>query len=464
MTKAKTKTKESQKNSQTTRRDATRRDAGTARLSLPDGRKIDLPMYGGMLGPDVVDVSPLKKLDIFTYDPGFVATASCSSSVTFIDGDAGQLLYRGYPIEELAEKTTFLETCYLLYHGEMPTARQFREFETNVTHSTMVTERVVDFIKGFNSTAHPMSVMIAVVGALAAFYHDWIDVKNPASRRASSIRLVAKVPTIAAMAYKYSVGQPIMYPQNNLSFVENFLYMMFATPCEPYKPDPVLARALDRIFILHADHEQNASTSTVRLAGSTNANPFACVSAGIASLWGPAHGGANEAVLKMLGEIGEVENIPAYIAGVKSGDASKRLMGFGHRVYKNHDPRANVMRKTCHEVLKRLKLHDDKTFRIALELEKIALEDEYFISRKLYPNVDFYSGIVLRAIGVPTQMFTAIFAIARTIGWVSHWNELHADPEFRIGRPRQLYLGAKKRKLPAGVGGSGGKPANTRAK
>ncbi|MGI9338850.1 MAG: citrate synthase [Gammaproteobacteria bacterium] len=420
---------------------------GAATLTMPGGAKLQLPVYGGSIGPDVVDIRPLKTLDIFTLDPGFVATASCASRITYIDGEKGQLLYRGYPIEELAAKATFLQTCYLLYNGEMPTPAQFRAYKREVTRHTMITERVVDFIKGFDSDAHPMAVMIAVTGALAAFYHDWIDVKNPESRRKTSLRLIAKVPTIAAMSYKYSVGQPFMYPQNGFGFAENFLYMMFATPCESYRPDPLLVRALNRIFILHADHEQNASTSTVRLAGSTNANPFACVSAGIAALWGPAHGGANEAVLKMLGEIGDAENIPAYIESVKAGKG--RLMGFGHRVYKNFDPRSGVMRKTCHEVLKHLKLQNDKTFKIALQLEKIALEDEYFVKRKLYPNVDFYSGIVLRALGIPTSMFTAIFAIARTIGWVSHWNELHEDPEFRIGRPRQLYLGAAKRKLKA---------------
>ncbi len=418
-----------------------------ATLILPDGQKLEMPMYSPALGPDVIDISSLKKVDLFTYDPGFVATASCSSGVTYIDGDRGELLYRGYPIEELAKKATFLQTCYLLYHGEMPTPAQFKTFKHTVTRHTMVTERVVDFIKGFDTGAHPMAVMIAVIGALAAFYHEWIDVKDQASRNESALRLVAKVPTIAAMSYKYSIGQPVMYPQNNYGFAENFLHMMFATPCEPYQSDKVLIDALNRIFILHADHEQNASTSTVRLAGSTNANPFACISAGIASLWGPAHGGANEAVLKMLEEIGEVENIPEYIEGVKAGVAGKRLMGFGHRVYKNFDPRANVMRDTCHQVLKHLKLHNDKTFKIALELERIALEDEYFIKRKLYPNVDFYSGIVLRAIGIPTSMFTAIFAISRTIGWVTHWNEQHKDPEFRIGRPRQLYVGDKRRKL-----------------
>ena len=428
----------------------TRKAKKHATLTLPDGGKLQLPMYGGALGPDVIDISPLKKVDLFTYDPGFVATASCSSGVTYIDGDRGKLLYRGYPIEQLAEKATFLQTCHLLYYGELPTPAQFKAFKRRITRHTMVTERVADFIRGFDVNAHPMAVMIAVTGALAAFYHEWIDVKDQASRDESAMRLVAKVPTIAAMSYKYSMGQPMMYPRNEHGFAENFLYMMFATPCEDYKPDPVLVAALNRIFVLHADHEQNASTSTVRLAGSTNANPFACVSAGIASLWGPAHGGANEAVLKMLAEIGDVGNIPAYIEGVKSGESGKRLMGFGHRVYKNMDPRAGVMRKTCHEVLKHLKLKDDKTFQIALELERIALKDEYFIKRKLYPNVDFYSGIVLRAIGIPTSMFTAIFAIARTIGWVTHWNEQHDDPEFRIGRPRQLYVGDKQRNMPAG--------------
>ena len=422
---------------------------GEATLKMPGGETLKLPVFGGSIGPDVVDIRPLKTLDVFTLDPGFVATASCSSRITYIDGDKGQLLYRGYPIEELAAKATFLQTCYLLYHGEMPTPQQFKAYKNEVTRHTMITERVVDFIKGFDSDSHPMAVMIAVTGALAAFYHDWINVKDEESRRMTALRLVAKVPTIAAMSYKYSIGQPFMYPQNNFGFAENFLYMMFATPCEIYRPDPVLVNALNRIFILHADHEQNASTSTVRLAGSTNANPFACVSAGIAALWGPAHGGANEAVLKMLAEIGEPENIPAYIEGVKSGKSGKRLMGFGHRVYKNFDPRSGVMRKTCHEILRHLKLQNDKTFKIALQLEKIALEDEYFVKRKLYPNVDFYSGIVLRALGIPTSMFTAIFAIARTIGWVSHWNELHEDPEFRIGRPRQLYLGSAARKLKA---------------
>lgn len=423
------------------------KEQGNAILTMPDGATLELPVYGGSIGPSVVDIRPLKTLDIFTLDPGFVATASCASRITYIDGDKGQLLYRGYPIEELAASATFLQTCYLLYNGEMPTLRQFREYKGKITRHTMLNERVGDFIKGFDTRAHPMAIMIAVTGALAAFYHEWIDVKDPESRRMTATRLIAKVPTIAAMSYKYSIGQTFMPPQNSFGYAENFLYMMFATPCEKYRSDPLLVNALNRIFVLHADHEQNASTSTVRLTGSTNANPFACVSAGIAALWGPAHGGANEAVLKMLGDIGDAENIPAYIEKVKAGEV--RLMGFGHRVYKNFDPRAGVMRKTCHEVLNHLKLQNDKTFKIALQLEKIALEDEYFVKRKLYPNVDFYSGIVLRALGIPTSMFTAIFAIARTVGWVSHWNELHEDPDFRIGRPRQLYLGATKRKLKA---------------
>ncbi len=425
---------------------------GEATLSLPGGATLELPIYRGALGPDVIDIKPLKTVDMFTYDPGFIATASCSSAITFIDGDRGQLYYRGYPIEELAKRSNFMETCYLLFYGELPTRREYQAFCNQIQYHTMVTERVANFIRGFDSGAHPMAVMGAVVGALAAFYHDWINVHNAESRRLSALRLVSKVPTIAAMSYKYSIGQPFMYPLNRYGYVENFLYMMFATPCEPYTPDPILVNALDKIFILHADHEQNASTSTVRLAGSTNANPFACVSAGIASLWGPAHGGANEAVLKMLEEIGDVENIGAYLEEVKGGGGSKRLMGFGHRVYKNFDPRANVMRATCHEILKHLKLSDNRLFKIALSLEKIAREDEYFVKRNLYPNVDFYSGIVLRALDIPTSMFTAIFAIARTIGWVSQWNELHGDPEFRIGRPRQFYKGPKKRKY-AAIGG-----------
>lgn len=418
-----------------------------ATLTLPDGTTLQLPISSGTMGPDVIHIAGLKSVDLFTYDPGFIATASCASRITYIDGDRGELLYRGYPIELLANKRDFMQVCYLLYHGQLPTPKQDRAFRTLITRHTMVTVNVERFIRGFRNDAHPMSMLIAVVGAAASFYHGRSNVKNADDRFMTAVRLVAKLPTFAAMAYKYSIGQRMMYPQNHLGFVENFLHMMFATPCEPYKVDKVLVSALDKIFTLHADHEQNASTSTVRLVGSSNAEPFACISAGIASLWGPAHGGANQAVLEMLEAIGEVENIPAYIADIKSGASGKRLMGFGHRVYKNYDPRAKIMRDTCYAVLKHLKLKDDRIFKIALELEKITLSDDYFISRKLYPNVDFYSGIVLRAIGIPTTMFTAIFAIARTIGWISHWNEMHEDPEFRIGRPRQLFLGAKRRKL-----------------
>ncbi len=421
------------------------RKSGTAELKLPSGEIVELPIYSGVKGPDVIDIQPLKKIDMFTYDPGFIATASCQSRVTFIDGDKGQLLYRGYPIEQLAAKSDFVETCYLLYHGELPNERQLSSFREKLTYHTMVTVHVEEFIKGFRSDAHPMSIICAAVGGLASFYHGWINVKDIASREVSAMRLVAKVPTIAAMAYKFCNGHPTMYPKNEYGFVENFLYMMFGTPCEHYDPDPVLSKALNQIFILHADHEQNASTSTVRLAGSTNANPFACVSAGIAALWGPSHGGANEAVLTMLNEIGNISKIPQYIEGVKDPDNAKRLMGFGHRVYKNFDPRANVLRATCAEILDHLDIKDDPTFKIALELEKIALDDEYFVKRKLYPNVDFYSGIILRAMNIPVSMFTAIFAIARTIGWISQWNELLEDPEFRIGRPRQLYLGSDER-------------------
>ena len=416
-----------------------------AELKLPSGEVIELPMYGGSLGPDVIDVRPLKTADLFTYDPGFIATASCTSRIAYIDGEKGQLLYRGYPIEQLAHRSDFVEICYLLYYGELPTKSQLSAYREQLMYHTMVTVHVEEFIKGFRSDAHPMSIICAAVGGLASFYHDWINVKDPSSREVSAKRLVAKVPTMAAMAYKFCNGQPTMYPRNEYTFVENFFYMMFGTPCEHYDPDPVMTKALDQILILHADHEQNASTSTVRLSGSTNANPFACVSAGIASLWGPSHGGANEAVLKMLKEIGDVSNIPKYIEKVKSPDSDKRLMGFGHRVYKNFDPRANVLRETCAKVLEHLDIKDDPTFRIALELERIALEDEYFVKRRLYPNVDFYSGIILRAMKIPVSMFTAVFAIARTIGWVSQWNELHEDPEFRIGRPRQLYLGAGER-------------------
>ncbi|MEW5904236.1 MAG: citrate synthase [Pseudomonadota bacterium] len=415
----------------------------TATLTMDDGRTIELPILSGTLGPDVVDMRNLNKLGVFTYDPAFFATASCTSEITFIDGDAGLLYYRGYPIEQLAEKSDFLEVCYLLLNGELPTPMEKAEFSRSITRHTMVHDQLARFFNGFRRDAHPMAVMVGVVGALSAFYHDSLDIHNPQHRVISAHRLLAKVPTIAAMAYKYNVGEPFMYPQNRLSYVENFMYMMFATPAEEYVPNPVLVRALERIFILHADHEQNASTSTVRLAGSSGANPFACIASGIAALWGPAHGGANEAALKMLEEIGDVSRVAEYVQGVK--DKKYRLMGFGHRVYKNMDPRAAVMRQTCYEVLKELKLENNKLFELAMELEKTALSDPYFIERKLYPNVDFYSGIVLRAIGIPTNMFTVIFALARTIGWVSQWNEMVADVEQKIGRPRQLYRGAPRR-------------------
>jgi citrate synthase len=415
----------------------------TATLTLDDGRSLELPILSGTLGPDVVDMRNLNKLGVFTYDPAFFATASCTSGITFIDGDAGLLYYRGYPIEQLAEKSDFLEVCYLLLNGELPTAAQKEEFRELITKHTMVHDQLARFFNGFRRDAHPMAVMVGVVGALSAFYHDSLDINNPQHRVISAHRLLAKVPTIAAMAYKYNVGEPFMYPKNKFGYVENFMYMMFATPAEDYVPNPVLVRALERIFILHADHEQNASTSTVRLAGSSGANPFACIASGIAALWGPAHGGANEAALKMLEEIGDVSRVKEYVQGVK--DKKYRLMGFGHRVYKNMDPRANVMRQTCYEVLKELKLENNKLFELAMELEKTALSDPYFVERKLYPNVDFYSGIVLRAIGIPTNMFTVIFALARTIGWVSQWNEMIADADHKIGRPRQLYRGATKR-------------------
>jgi citrate synthase len=374
-----------------------------------------------------------------------MSTASCRSAITYIDGDEGVLLYRGYPIEQLAEKCDFLEVCYLLLKGELPTLAQSRDWDNNITRHTMVHEQLVRFFSGFRRDAHPMAVMVGVVGALSAFYHDSLDINNPEHREISAVRLLAKVPTIAAMCFKYNSGQPFMYPRNSLSYVENFLHMMFGTPCEEYKQNPVVVRALDRILILHADHEQNASTSTVRLAGSSGANPFACIAAGIACLWGPAHGGANEAVLNMLEEIGDVSRIGEFIKRAKDKDDNFRLMGFGHRVYKNYDPRAKLMRETCHEVLGELGLHDDRLFKLAMELERIALEDEYFVEKKLYPNVDFYSGIVQRAIGIPTSMFTAIFALARTVGWVAQWNEMIADPEQKIGRPRQLFVGSVQR-------------------
>jgi citrate synthase len=414
-----------------------------ATLTLDDGRQIELPIMSGTLGPDVIDIHNLVKLGIFTYDPAFFSTASCTSEITYIDGDLGLLYYRGYPIEQLAEKSDFLEVCYLLLNGALPDAAQKAEFVHKVTTHTIVHDQLMKFFNGFRRDAHPMAVMVGVVGALSAFYHDSLDINNPEHRDLAAMRLLGKVPTIAAMAYKYHNGYPFMYPKNKYSYVENFLYMMFATPAEEYVPNPVLVKALERIFILHADHEQNASTSTVRLAGSSGANPFACMASGIAALWGPAHGGANEAALTMLEEIGDTSRVAQFVQDVK--DKKRLLMGFGHRVYKNMDPRASVMRETCYEVLKEQGLENDKLFKLAMELEKIALSDPYFIERKLYPNVDFYSGIVLRALGIPTNMFTVIFAVGRTIGWVSQWNEMMAASDRKIGRPRQLYIGATRR-------------------
>ena len=399
----------------------------------------------GTLGPEVLDVRALyKDTGKFTFDPGFVSTASCESAITFIDGDKGQLLYRGYPIDQLAEQSSYLEVCYLLMFGELPTKEQLAKFEKNCRYHTMVHEQLRSFFNGFRRDAHPMAIMVAVVGALSAFYHDSLDINDARQREIAAFRLISKMPTLAAMAYKYSVGQPFMYPRNDLTYAENFLHMMFAVPAEEYKPNPIVAKAMDRIFTLHADHEQNASTSTVRLAGSSGANPFACIAAGIACLWGPAHGGANQAVLEMLEVIGSVENIPAYLEKVKDKESGIRLMGFGHRVYKNFDPRAKIMRETCHDVLKELGVKDP-LLDVAMELERIALEDDYFVSRKLYPNVDFYSGIIMRAIGIPTNMFTVIFALSRTVGWVSHWMEMLDDPHQKIGRPRQLYMGPVER-------------------
>jgi len=418
-----------------------------ATLSFSDGTpSADFPVLGGNEGPDVIDVRALyAKTGKFTYDPGFMSTASCRSNITYIDGDAGILQYRGYPIEQLAENCSFLEVAYLIMNGELPNKTQLDKFVGIVTRHTMVHEQLSRLYSGFRRDAHPMAVLCGVVGALSAFYHDSIDIHDARSREISAFRLIAKLPTITAMTYKYNTGQPFMYPRNKLDYVDNFLYMMFGTPCEDYEPNPVLSRAVERVLILHADHEQNASTSTVRLAGSTGANPFACISAGIASLWGPAHGGANEAVLKMLGEIDDVKNIPAFIKRVKEKDGHAMLMGFGHRVYKNYDPRAKIIQKTCHEVLEELDLKDDKLFKLAIALEKVALEDDYFIQRKLYPNVDFYSGIVYKALGIPVSMFTAVFALARTVGWIAQWNELIGDPDQKIGRPRQLFMGAKRR-------------------
>ena len=417
-----------------------------ATLSFSDGSPaIEMPIYKGTVGPDVIDIRKLYgQTGKFTYDPGFMSTASCNSKITFIDGDKGELLYRGYPIEELAVNCDFLETCYLLINGELPSKEVKKEFDDLVMHHTMVHEQMQFFLRGFRRDAHPMAVLTGLVGAMAAFYHDGLDYSEPRIREIAQIRLIAKMPTLVAMSYKYSIGQPFIYPKNDLSYTANFMRMLFATPCEDYVVNEVLVRALDRIFILHADHEQNASTSTVRLAGSSGANPFAAIAAGVACLWGPAHGGANEACLQMLEDIqknGGVEKIGEFIAKVKDKDSGVRLMGFGHRVYKNFDPRAKLMRETCYEVLNELGLGDDPLFKLAMTLEKIALEDEYFVSRKLYPNVDFYSGIVQRALGIPTDMFTCVFALARTVGWIAQWEEMITDPEYKIGRPRQLFNG-----------------------
>src|SRR5215470_12371089 len=420
----------------------------TASLKLPDGKTLEFPVMSGTIGPDVVDIRKLYgQSGMFTYDPGFLSTASCNSAITYIDGDEGVLLYRGYPIEQLAQHCDFLEVCYLLLYGELPNKKQKDEFVYTVIHHSMVHEQLVRLYQGFRRDAHPMAVMVGVVGALSAFYHDALDINNPEHRTISAFRLIAKLPTIVAMAYKYSIGQPFMYPRNDHSYTANFMRMMFGVPAEEYEVNPVLVRALDRIFILHADHEQNASTSTVRLAGSSGANPFACVASGIACLWGPAHGGANEACLNMLEEIHDVSRVGEFIKKAKDKNSGVRLMGFGHRVYKNYDPRAKLMRETCHEVLEDLGLHDDRLFKLAMALEKIALEDDYFVQRKLYPNVDFYSGIVQRALGIPVSLFTAIFVLARTVGWIAQWNEMISDPEQKIGRPRQLFTGATRRNV-----------------
>ncbi len=418
-----------------------------ATLSFSDGSKsIEFPIYKGSIGPDVIDIRKLYgETGRFTYDPGFMSTAACNSSITYIDGDKGELLYRGYPIEQLAVNCDFLETCYLLLKGELPKADQKKTFVDTVTRHTMVHEQMQFFFRGFRRDAHPMSVLVGTVGALASFYHDSLDINDPHHREVSAIRLIAKMPTLVAMAYKYSIGQPFVYPRNDLSYSANFMRMMFATPAEDYKVNDVLVRALDRILILHADHEQNASTSTVRLSGSSGANPFACIAAGIACLWGPAHGGANEAALTMLKEIGSVDKIGEFVKQVKDKNSGVKLMGFGHRVYKNYDPRAKLMRETCHEVLNELGLQNDPLFKLAMALEKVALEDEYFVSRKLYPNVDFYSGIVQSALGIPVSLFTGIFAMARTVGWIAQWNEMISDPEQKIGRPRQLFVGSAHR-------------------
>jgi citrate synthase len=417
-------------------------DSRTAKLTIGD-KTLDLPIYKGTLGPDVVDIRRLySDGGVFTYDPGFTSTGSCESAITYIDGDKGELLYRGYPIEQLAERSHFLEVCYLLLYGELPTAGELEDFEARVTKHTMLHEQLQYFFRGFRRDAHPMAVVCGVVGAMSAFYHDSTDINDPWQREVASIRLIAKMPTICAWAYKYSIGQPFIYPRNNLDYASNFLHMCFAVPCEDYVVDPILSRAMDRILTLHADHEQNASTSTVRLASSSGANPFACIAAGVACLWGPAHGGANQATLEMLREIGSVDRIPEFIEKAKDKNDPFRLMGFGHRVYKNFDPRAKVMKQSADEVLGLLGIENNPTLQVAKELERIALEDPYFIEKKLYPNVDFYSGIILDAMGFPTAMFTPIFAVARTVGWISQWKEMLNDPQLKIGRPRQLYTGA----------------------
>ncbi|HTP45623.1 MAG TPA: citrate synthase [Casimicrobiaceae bacterium] len=423
----------------------------TATLSFSDGTApVTFPVLQGTIGPEVIDIRTLYgKTGHFTYDPGFLSTASCASTITYIDGDKGELLYRGYPIEQLAVQCDFLEVCYLLLTGELPNAAEKAEFVRTVTQHTMVHEQMSAFFRGFRRDSHPMAMLVGVVGSLSAFYHDSLDITDPYHRHVSAIRLIAKLPTLVAMCHKYTIGQPFVYPKNELYYTANFMRMMFSVPCEEYKINDVLVRALDRIFILHADHEQNASTSTVRLAGSSGANPFACIAAGIACLWGPAHGGANEAALNMLEQIGDVSKIGEFIKKAKDKNSGVKLMGFGHRVYKNYDPRAKLMRETCHEVLEDLGLHDDRIFKLAMALEKIALEDDYFVQRKLYPNVDFYSGIVQRALGIPVSLFTAIFVLARTVGWIAQWNEMISDPEQKIGRPRQLFTGATRRDVKA---------------
>jgi citrate synthase len=427
------------------------KEAANRTVTLIDnatGKELVLPVISGSCGPDVIDIRKLyQDSGYFTFDPGYTSTGSCESAITFIDGDQGVLLYRGYPIEDLAEHSDFMESCYLLLYGDLPNAEQKRKFEHDITYHTMLHEQMHKFIEGFRRDSHPMAVMVGMVGALSAFYHDSTDITNPRHRMIASYRLIAKMPTIAAWAYKYSLGQPFIYPRNDLRYSENFLNMMFANPCEPYRVNPVLARAMDRILILHADHEQNASTSTVRLAGSSGANPFACIAAGIASLWGPAHGGANEAVLRMLEEIGDKSRISEYVKRAKDKDDPFRLMGFGHRVYRNYDPRARIMRQSCYEVLDELGVRDEPLLELAMELERIALEDDYFVQKKLYPNVDFYSGIIFRAMGIPASMFTVLFAVARVVGWVAQWNEMIEDPTQKIGRPRQLYTGSPKREF-----------------